>query len=123
MARRDQRRCGRSMPIVALRLKIRPVRPVNARAFVPIQSEPVQPVEDAGHHLGRRSLGVGILDAQYEHAAVATGVEPVEEGGTCASNVEVAGGRWGKSHSDGHDTIGYRRSCCPLCQAVVRRSR
>ena len=44
-------------------------------------------------HLVRRALGVGVLDAQHEHAAVAAREQPVEERRARAADVQVAGGR------------------------------
>jgi hypothetical protein len=48
---RDERRGRGAMTVVALRLEVRSVRSVDAWTFVPIEAEPAQPVEDAGHHL------------------------------------------------------------------------
>ena len=44
-------------------------------------------------HLPRRSLGVGVLDAQHEHAAMPPRVEPVEERRARAADVKVSGRR------------------------------
>ena len=76
-----------------LRLEVRRVRAVDVGAFVPVEPQPAQAVENAGDHLVRRALDVGVLDPQDEHAAVAPRVEPVEERGAGAADVEVAGGR------------------------------
>ena len=71
------------------------------------QSSPSQrhAVEDAGDHVGRRALDVGVFDAQDERAAVAAGVEPVEERGARAADVQIPGRRRRETDADGHRTI------------------
>jgi hypothetical protein len=59
--------------------------------LVPIQAEPAQSLEDgAGAFLGAPGA-IGVLDAEQELAAVTTDVEPVEERGSGAADMEVAG--------------------------------
>src|SRR5687767_9867819 len=81
-----------TIAIETLRLKVRRMRPANFRPLVPVDPQPPQAIQDARHHLGLRSLDVGVLDAQDERAAVATGIEPVEKGSPCAANVQVTSG-------------------------------
>ena len=76
------------------------MRSADVGALVPVEPEPAQPVEDAGDHLPRGPLGVGVLDAQDERAAVAPGVEPVEERRAGAADMQVARGRRGKADAD-----------------------
>jgi hypothetical protein len=85
------------MPIVALRLKVRRVRPSDARAFIPVETKPTEAVENAGDHLDRGALGIGVFDAEDERAAMPARVEPVEERGARAPDVEIARGRWRKT--------------------------
>ena len=75
------------------------------RAFVPIEAEPAQAVEDDVHGLLRIARGVGVLDAEDERAAGVAGVKPVEERGARAADVEVAGRRWGESDAWFHRSI------------------
>ena len=49
------------------------------RAFVPIEAEPAQAVEDDVHGFLRIARGVGVLDAEDERAAGVAGVKPVEQ--------------------------------------------
>ena len=72
---------------------------------VPIELQPLQAVEDRGNRRLGRPLAVGILDPQQHLAAVLLGVEPVEQRGAGASDVEEAGRRGGKAGDDGigHD--------------------
>jgi len=73
-------------------LQVRRVRPADDRALVPVETEPAQTVENARDHLVGRSLQIGVLDAQHEHAARVPREQPVEERGTRAADVEVASG-------------------------------
>jgi hypothetical protein len=61
------------------------------RLAVPPQAEPLDHLEDVVGELGPVALGVGVLDAQDHLAAVLAGVDPVEEDGAGATDVEVAG--------------------------------
>src|SRR6185436_14563814 len=88
---RDEPRCHRAITIEAFGLKVRPVRAVNLGALVPIETEPAHAVEDSLDHFWRRSLDVGVLDAKDQCAAEAAGKEPVEERGSSAANMEIAG--------------------------------
>jgi hypothetical protein len=49
------------------------VRAADLGALVPVQAEPAQPVDDPGGAVGDVAAGVGVLDAQDELAAVASG--------------------------------------------------
>ena len=72
------------------------------RAFVPIQPEPAQAVEDDVHGLLRVARGVGVLDAQDERAAGVAGIKPVEQGRARAADVQIAGRRWSKANARFH---------------------
>ena len=76
---------------------------------VPVKAEPCQPLQDRRRRFGRRPLAIGILDAQKELAAAATGIEPVEESGPRAADMQVARGRRGKAGDDGLGVLGHRR--------------
>ena len=91
-----------AVPVQPLRLEVRRVRAAHLGPLVPVQPQPAQPVQDAGDHVGRRALDVGVFDAQHEHAAVAAGVEPVEERRAGAADVQVARGRRRKTDARGH---------------------
>ena len=87
----DQTFDHRSMTIDPLRLEVGLVRTANPRPFVPIEPEPPQAVEYAFDHLRRRPAGIGVLDAQHEHAAVTPRKQPVEERGPGAADMQIAG--------------------------------
>lgn len=72
---------------------------------VPIEPEPVEPVEDGVDRRLGRAFAVGVLDPQQHLATTAACIEPVEQRGARASNMEEAGGRRGKARNDGfvHD--------------------
>jgi len=73
------------------------------RAFVPVEPEPAQAVEDDVHGLLRIARGVGILDAEDERAAGVAGIKPVEQRGARATDVQVAGRRGGKANARFHN--------------------
>ena len=99
---RDQlRRCG-AIALEPLRLEIGRVRTADLRPFIPVEPEPSQAVENAGDHVGRRALDVGVFDAQDERAAVPPRVEPVEERRARAADVQIAGGRGRKTNAWDH---------------------
>ena len=88
------------MSVEPLRLEIRRVRAADVGPFVPVEPQPAQAVDDAGDHLPRRSLGVGVLDAQHEGAAVPPREQPVEQRRARAADVKVAGRRRGEPDAD-----------------------
>ena len=84
--------------------------PLDARELVdgvavPIEAEPGQAVEDRGNRRLGGALAVGVLDPQQHLAAVAAGVEPVEQRGAAPADVQEAGGRGRKSRNDGFGHI------------------
>ena len=103
VAGRDQSLREIAMAIEPLRLEVRSVRSANARALVPVEPEPPQAREDARHHVGRGTLRVGVLDAEDERSAVTSSVEPVEERGARAADVEIAGRARSEAGADRHD--------------------
>mmetsp|Transcript_7884 Transcript_7884/g.19695 ORF Transcript_7884/g.19695 Transcript_7884/m.19695 type:complete len:603 (-) Transcript_7884:9-1817(-) len=83
----------------ALGLAVGAVRAAHVGALVPVQA---QPLEVAHHGLLGRARGarsVRVLDAQHELAAVAFGVQVVEQRGARAAHVQVAGGGGRKAHA------------------------
>ena len=96
------------------------MRSARLGPFVPVETKPAQAVQDAGDHVGRRSLDVGILDAQHEHAAVPAGVEPVEERRARAADVQVAGGGRGEADAQGHIRLYARGMHQHLADVLAR---
>src|SRR5215204_6062328 len=101
----DEAASGRAVAVEPLRLEIRSMRSSDFWSFVPCQPKPAQTVEDAGDHVGRRSLNVRVFDAQQKGAAVTAGIEPIEERCARAADVQVAGWRWCEANPRGHPTI------------------
>ena len=60
---------------------------------IPVQAHPFHPVQDRGHRFRRGALPVGVLDAQQERAARVAGIQPVEQGGAGAADMQHACGR------------------------------
>ena len=81
------------------------MRAADTRALIPVETQPMEALEDAHGHVRRGSLGVRVLNAQDESAAVAASVEPVEEGGSGSPHVEVAGRRRCEADARGHAPI------------------
>src|SRR4029079_8856614 len=69
----------RRIKMKPLRLPVRAPGTADVRALVPLQAEPAQIVEDALLRRLRRSLGVGVLDAQDVGPLVAAREQPVEQ--------------------------------------------
>ena len=59
-------------------------------AVVPVQSEPLQSLENRTRTLFSTSRLVGVFDAKQELPAEFPGVEPVEERGAGAANVQIS---------------------------------
>ncbi len=60
---------------------------------VPVQPHPGHTVQNGFHRFRRGTLAVGILDAQQEGAAGVAGIEPVEQSGAGAADMQHACGR------------------------------
>ena len=67
--------------------------------LVPAEIQPAQPLEDGIERGFGVALDVGIVDAQDHGAAVVAGVEPVEDEGARAPDVQKARGRRRKADS------------------------
>ena len=67
--------------------------------FVPAEIQPAQPFEDGIERGFGVALDVGVVDAQDHGAAVAAGVQPVEDERARAADVEKARGRGRKADS------------------------
>src|SRR6185369_15641162 len=68
--------------------------------LIPVDTKPLEPLEnDLGVRVGAPLL-VGVLDAEHEGAAGLPGIEPVEERRPGAPDVKVAGGRWGEANAN-----------------------
>jgi hypothetical protein len=90
------------VPVESLRLIERPL--------VVVQVEPRHALEDHLHRVRRGALHVRVLDAQDELALHAPGIEPAEERGADAADVQHAGGRRGEAGDDGCAHEGAHRS-------------
>ena len=78
------------VPVGPLGLVVRGIRPPDFRAFIPIDSQPSQPVQDGPQGLVNIPLLIGIVDAKDELSAVMARKEPAEQCRPHASNVEIA---------------------------------
>ncbi len=76
-----------------LGLPVRPVRPADLGALVPVEAEPVHDVDEELVRLLAVAGGVGVLDAEDEPSAVVPGERPAEQRGARHADVRIAGGR------------------------------
>src|SRR5205823_440744 len=90
---------------------------------IPVEPEPGEPIDDRGHCLGGRAHPVRILDAQPECAALAitlvvARIEPVEQRGAGAADMEKPGRGGGETDDDTHGAL-----CKPCWRAAKSLSR
>ena len=93
---------GRLIAVQPLRLIVRGERPADSRPFVPVDAQPLQPVEDRLQRLFDVPLLIGVVDPQDELPSVLPGEEPIEQGGADSADVQVSGGAGSKTGADGH---------------------
>src|ERR1051325_3920643 len=89
-----------AIELAALGLEVRSERTADAWAFVPVDAEPLEAIQNRLQGLGAIAFGGGVVDAQDEAAAVLFGVEPVEQRCADAADVEVAGGAGSKTRAN-----------------------
>ena len=92
---------GVFIELQALRLVVRPIVAADIGAFVPVQLQPAQGIKDVLLRPLHLAGDVGVLDADDELAAVATGEEPVKQSRADIAHVGIAGGAGGKADSNG----------------------
>ena len=80
-----------------LALPVRSVRTADQRAFVPVQTQPLQRVDDRLVGLLGIPGRVGVLDPEDQAAAVVTGERPVEQCGAGQPDMRGAGRVTGRS--------------------------
>ena len=91
---------GFVVKLQSLRLIVWPERPANVGAFVPVQPQPGERLEQ---HLDRAfhvAVLVGILDANDEVAVIAPGEKPGEDRGSNVAYMCRPGGAWGVAHAN-----------------------
>ena len=84
----------------ALRLPVGAERPADVGAFVPVEAQPLQVLEDLRFGAGLVALQVGVFDAQDERSALLPREQPVEERGARVAHLQVPGGRWRKADAN-----------------------
>ncbi len=111
------------MPLVdsqPLALPIRTEIAANLDALVPLQAKPAKVLEDGQLRFARRTLGVGVLDAEDERPVVPARKEPVEQRRARVADVQVAGWGWGETDShravepDRDPAAGIRRTAVAI---------
>src|SRR5438552_17016246 len=64
--------------------------------FVPVETEPLQAFEDRGEGGVGIAFDVRVVDAEDHGSVIVAGVEPIEDEGAGAADVEESGGRRGE---------------------------
>ncbi|MCY1279971.1 hypothetical protein D9M71_54020 [compost metagenome] len=96
--------------LATLALAIGTMRAADIRAFVPLDAEPAQGIEDLLLGLAGGAQLVGVFDAQDELTAVLARETQVEQGNVGSAHVRVAGGRRRDSGTDGgHGLLSKQR--------------
>ena len=75
---------------------------LEKRASVPAEPKPFHGLHDLLHGFRSGPLDIRILDSEHQFAAPSTGIEPIEQGGTGATDMQVPRGAGRKSGDDGH---------------------
>jgi hypothetical protein len=75
--------------------------------LVPVESEPVQGVQDRAYALETAPLLIRVFDAQDELTPLIPGPQPAEQGRSGSANMQVSAGGWRKAQSHGHGAPEY----------------
>src|SRR5438552_1188752 len=78
------------------------MRAADFGAFVPIEAEPAEAIENRLQCFADISHLIGVVDAKNELAAVLAGEQPVEKSGADAADVQVASWAGCKTGTDYH---------------------
>ena len=99
-AAREELVCDLGMPGSATELE--------RRLTVPFEAQPVEAFIDGLNGVLRRTLAIGILDAEEELALLLARIGPREQCRAGAADMQVAGGRRGEAGNDrsGHGGLG-----------------
>jgi hypothetical protein len=68
------------------------------RTFVPLNPQPLQPLENSVHQLGPVALDIGVFNSQQQRAAFMPREKPIEKGSAGPSDVQIASRRWRKAN-------------------------
>ena len=98
----------------------RRARELEHRLAVPVDAQPVQAGDDRRHRRRRRASAVRILDAQPKGAARMPRIEPVEQRGARAADMERPGRGGGEACDDRHDAA-RRRTALESPRLYARR--
>ena len=117
---------GRVITLQSFGLKVGAIGAADAGAFVPVDAQPFQAVEDVVNRSFGDAALVGVLYPHDELAVMATGEQPVEHGGADIADVRVArrAGRIAHPNVIRHSVVllEYLYCCRPLIRAHVSRS-
>ena len=91
----------RAVQVEPLGLAVRADGTAGIGAFVPVEPQPPQVLEDALLRLTRRPLAIGVFDAEDEGAAAIAREQPVEQRRPGVADVQLSGGARSKTQAHG----------------------
>ena len=109
-AGRQQFRHGRLILRQPLRLIIRRMRAADFGAFVPIDPQPAEAVQDRGQRRLDIPLLIGVVDPQQELPAMPPGKQPTEQRRAHAADVQISGRTGSKTGADHNRSI-HQQEC------------
>src|SRR5258708_1050068 len=89
------------------------MRAADVGTFIPVEAEPSQVVDHRDFRRARRSLDVGVLDAQHERASGTASEQPVEDRGPHVADVQLAGRTWREADSHSPLPTAIARTAIP----------
>jgi hypothetical protein len=90
------------------------------RFGVPIESQPLQSVENGVDGGLGRTGAIRVFDTQKELSTVVSSEQPIEQRGTGAANMQEASGGGGETSDDGHnDPKNLMIRQCDRCLSVA----
>ena len=93
---------GSGVKVASLRLKIRTVVATDFRAFVPIEIQPTEGLQNWSESVVDVPLLVGIVDSEDKLPSVLFRIKPVEQSGSHPANVHVTSRAGSKTRADSH---------------------
>ena len=96
----EQLGCDVLIDVATLGLAVRAVRATHVDAFIPVDAQPIQGLDDLVVAFLGVALGVRILDTEHERALGVAGLSPVEQCGADHADVRNAGRGRAETHTN-----------------------
>ena len=88
--------------VAPLRLKVRSVWSTDFRAFVPVEPQPAEGIQNRPKRGVNISLLIGVVNSQNKLTTIVACPQPAKKGGTHPADVHITGRAGGKTSSNGH---------------------